>query len=225
MVESHPYCRQGAILKHRYINASRGILFLSALTLVPKSVYAAPAKENCEAAYAALDYMLPKIWRQQSIVMSRGPIFTYPVKEKILIKEAVSDLTRREDIAAGRTIVTGWHVAPPAYALARAFINSGRSSALSCSAVRGLAHRSHLAIGRLAEATIKADAERSDRIGQERKFQVLRLSAPIVDRNKGEALAYFCDSQGRRSGFCSAVLLRNVQGRWRAVASKLISES
>jgi hypothetical protein len=169
--------------------------------------------------------MLPKIGRQQSIVMSGAPIFTYPAEEKILIREAVDDLTRREDIATGGAIITGWHVAPPDHALALAFINSGRSSALSCGSVRDLAHRSRFAIGRSAEAAFKADAERSDRIGRERKFQFLQLSAPIVDRNKREALAYFCDSQGRRSSFCSAVLLRNVQGHWRAVASKLISES
>ncbi len=212
-------------MKYHYINACGWILLLSALALVPKSAYATSANESCEAAYAVLAYMLPKIGRQQSIVMSSAPIFTYPDEEKNLIKEAVDDLTRREDIATGRAIITGWHVAPPDHALALAFINSGRSSALSCGSVRDLAHRSHFAVGRSAEAIFKADTERSDRIGRERKFQFLQLSAPIMDRNRSEALAYFCDSQGPRAGFCSAVLLRNVEGHWRAVASKLMSES
>ncbi len=190
-------------------NSTAWLILFGALTFGHQNAYAVPVNESCAAAYAAFEYMLPNIDKQQKVVMIRAHISDfYPISEQDLIKEEVGDLTRREDIKiANGSIVRGWHIDPPGRALVLAFINSVQISALSCGRVRDLARSSQFAIGRRAELKLKANIERSDRVGRERKYQIIQLNLPILDKSKKEALAYVSYTQGPGPGvvwhYCS----------------------
>jgi hypothetical protein len=115
-------------------------------------------------------------------------------------------------------------VAPPGRSHVSAFVGSGRSpSILSCSSVRFVLEKNRIVFGRRAKTLWKSDIARSDRLGVERRFQMVELSLPVISENGEEGLAYVNRGWARRAGTMAILLLRKDRGEWRVTGEMVLA--